>query len=101
MPSARPSGPPSTLAWSSPGSLAPDSASARWPGCPSLLTGECRSVAGWLGTFDRLSAPIEHRYSPAEVDAWFTRAGLTVLSTGEEAGPFVFGRKPDTAASPR
>jgi len=46
----------------------------------------------WLDTFDRLSAPIEHRYTRGEAETWFTNAGLTVLASREEAGMFVFGR---------
>lgn len=48
----------------------------------------------WLDTFDRLSAPIEHRYQRHQVESWFQRAGLTVLASREEAGLFVLGRKP-------
>ncbi len=48
----------------------------------------------WLDTFDRLSAPTENRYVPAEVEAWFTRAGLRVEHVREEAGLFVVGSKP-------
>jgi SAM-dependent methyltransferase/uncharacterized protein YbaR (Trm112 family) len=36
--------------------------------------------------FDRFSAPIENRYSRAEVRAWFDRAGLTDVSIEEGLG---------------
>jgi SAM-dependent methyltransferase len=32
----------------------------------------------WLDTFDRLSAPIESRFTPAEVHAWFADCGLSL-----------------------
>ncbi|MGH9126950.1 MAG: hypothetical protein ACRDZ8_19810 [Acidimicrobiales bacterium] len=34
----------------------------------------------WLDTFDRLSAPLEARFTPAEVSTWFRESGLPVLS---------------------
>jgi SAM-dependent methyltransferase len=48
----------------------------------------------WLDTFDRLSAPVEHRYRQDEIEAWFHRAGLEILATREEAGLFLVGRRP-------
>jgi SAM-dependent methyltransferase len=46
-----------------------------------------------LDTFDRLSAPIEHRYTWSELQAWFDHACMRVESAREEAGWFVVGRK--------
>jgi SAM-dependent methyltransferase len=48
----------------------------------------------WLDTFDRLSAPLEARYTGDEVEGWFTRAGLTLDAVREDAGWFVLGRRP-------
>lgn len=48
----------------------------------------------WLDTFDRLSAPIEHRYVWPELRSWFTSAGLTVQSVREESGLFIVARRP-------
>ncbi len=50
----------------------------------------------WLDTFDRLSAPVEHRYRWPELAGWFGRAGLTVTSVREDAGWYVVARKPGT-----
>jgi SAM-dependent methyltransferase len=48
----------------------------------------------WLDTFDRLSAPIEHRYVWTDVEPWFGAAGLRVERVRDEAGLFVVARKP-------
>jgi SAM-dependent methyltransferase len=48
----------------------------------------------WLDTFDRLSAPIEHRYLWRDLESWFTSAGLTVQSVREESGLFIVARRP-------
>lgn len=48
----------------------------------------------WLDTFDRLSAPIERRYTWPELMPWYERHGLEVLSVREDAGLFVLARKP-------
>lgn len=48
----------------------------------------------WLDTFDRLSAPIEHRYIWPELKSWFTSAGLIVQSVREESGLFIVARRP-------
>jgi hypothetical protein len=48
--------------------------------------------------FDRLSAPIENRYSKAEVEAWLTRAGLEDVRVRPFCGWIGTGRK---AASTR
>jgi SAM-dependent methyltransferase len=42
-----------------------------------------------LDTFDRLSAPVEHRYIWSELEPWFSRAGMTVDAVRDEAGWFV------------
>jgi SAM-dependent methyltransferase len=54
----------------------------------------------WLDTFDRLSAPIEHRYVWRELEPWFTSAGLAVQSVREESGLFIVARRPVRTASP-
>ncbi len=48
----------------------------------------------WLDTFDRLSAPVEHRYVWAELDQWFAKEGFIVESVREEAGFFIVARRP-------
>jgi SAM-dependent methyltransferase len=49
----------------------------------------------WLDTFDRLSAPIERRYSLEELTPWFEEAGLDlVFAREDEAGLFLLGRRP-------
>lgn len=42
-----------------------------------------------LDTFDRLSAPVEHRYIWSELEPWFSRAGMSVEAARDEAGWFV------------
>jgi hypothetical protein len=44
--------------------------------------------------FDRLSAPIENRYTRAEVEAWLERAGLVDVSVRPYCGWVATGRKP-------
>ena len=59
-----------------------------------LQTYRGRPVRGlWLDTFDRLSAPLENRYRPEEIRAWFEGAGLHVDALREDAGLFVLGRR--------
>lgn len=48
----------------------------------------------WLDTFDRLSAPVEHRYVWADVEPWFRDEGLEVEAVREEAGLFILARRP-------
>ena len=48
-----------------------------------------------LDTFDRLSAPIEHRYTWPELEPWFSEAGLIVDAVREAAGLYVLARKPE------
>ena len=47
-----------------------------------------------LDTFDRLSAPVEHRYTWADLAPWFADAGMVVEASREETGWFVVARKP-------
>lgn len=44
--------------------------------------------------FDRLSAPVENRYTRAEVEAWFQRAGLEDVAILGEVGWRARGRTP-------
>jgi SAM-dependent methyltransferase len=46
-----------------------------------------------LDTFDRLSAPVEHRYVWEELAPWFEEAGLEVEAARESAGWFVLARR--------
>lgn len=47
----------------------------------------------WLDTFDRLSAPVEHRFSWPEVQPWFAAAGLQVEAVREDYGLTVLARR--------
>jgi len=47
----------------------------------------------WLDTFDRLSAPIEHRYVLSDVQPWFERADLRIESARDDAGLFILARR--------
>jgi SAM-dependent methyltransferase len=47
----------------------------------------------WLDTFDRLSAPVEHRYTWEEVRPWFEEAGLDVLAARTWGGLMITARK--------
>ncbi len=47
-----------------------------------------------LDTFDRLSAPVEHRYLWEELAPWFEEEGLTVDAAREEAGWFILAHRP-------
>jgi len=42
-----------------------------------------------LDTFDRLSAPVEHRYVWAELEPWFAEAGLVVDAARDQTGWFI------------
>jgi SAM-dependent methyltransferase len=46
-----------------------------------------------LDTFDRLSAPVEHRYVWAELEPWFAGAGLVVDAARDETGWFVLAHR--------
>jgi SAM-dependent methyltransferase len=48
----------------------------------------------WLDTFDRLSAPVEHRYVWSELEPWFAAEGLTIESVRDDAGFFIVARRP-------
>ena len=47
-----------------------------------------------LDTFDRLSAPVEHRYTWPDLQPWFERAGLVVDAARDETGWFVLAHRP-------
>jgi len=46
-----------------------------------------------LDTFDRLSAPVEHRFVWPELSSWFDEAGLVVDSYRDETGWFVLAHR--------
>jgi hypothetical protein len=48
----------------------------------------------WLDTFDRLSAPIEHRYVWEDLRPWYAHRGLVVDAMREESGLFVLAHRP-------
>jgi hypothetical protein len=39
----------------------------------------------WLDTFDRLSAPLEARFTQAEIESWFVESGLSVRALRTDA----------------
>lgn len=47
----------------------------------------------WLDTFDRLSAPLEHRYTWDDVRPWLDEAGLDVLVVRTWGGLMITARK--------
>lgn len=47
-----------------------------------------------LDTFDRLSAPVEHRYVWSDLEWWFTDAGISVDAARDETGWFIVAHKP-------
>ena len=47
-----------------------------------------------LDTFDRLSAPVEYRYTWADLQPWFDRTGLVVDAARDETGWFVLAHRP-------
>ncbi len=47
-----------------------------------------------LDTFDRLSAPVEHRYVWKDLAPWFADAGLVVDAARDETGWFILAHKP-------
>jgi SAM-dependent methyltransferase len=47
-----------------------------------------------LDTFDRLSAPVEHRFVREELDAWVEQAGLQLEAAREKDGWFLLARRP-------
>jgi SAM-dependent methyltransferase len=51
-----------------------------------------------LDTFDRLSAPVEHRYLWEDLAPWFAEEGLTVDAAREEAGWFVLAHRTSDVA---
>jgi glycosyltransferase involved in cell wall biosynthesis/SAM-dependent methyltransferase len=47
----------------------------------------------WLDTFDRLSAPIEHRYVWDEVRPWYESNGLVVDQVRHDSGLFILAHR--------
>ena len=47
-----------------------------------------------LDTFDRLSAPVEHRFVWSELAPWFDEAGLVVDAARDESGWFIVAHRP-------
>ncbi len=47
-----------------------------------------------LDTFDRLTAPVEHRYLWSELQPWFDETGLVVDAAREETGWFIVAHRP-------
>ena len=47
-----------------------------------------------LDTFDRLSAPVEHRFVWADLIPWFAESGLVVDAHRDESGWFVVAHRP-------
>jgi len=47
-----------------------------------------------LDTFDRLTAPVEHRYVWSELQQWFDQTGMVVDSAREETGWFIVAHRP-------
>jgi len=47
-----------------------------------------------LDTFDRLSAPVEHRYVWRELQPWFDEAGMVVDAARDETGWFIVAHRP-------
>jgi SAM-dependent methyltransferase len=47
-----------------------------------------------LDTFDRLSAPVEHRYVWEDLRKWYSDAGLVVDAARDETGWFILAHKP-------
>ena len=72
----------------------------RWRGLATLPLATYRGAplrSLWLDTFDRLSAPVEHRYTRDEIERWFTEAGLDIDGVRDQpdlAGLVVLGRRP-------
>jgi SAM-dependent methyltransferase len=48
-----------------------------------------------LDTFDRLSAPVEHRYVWKDLAPWFSETGMEVDAARDETGWFILARKSD------
>lgn len=51
----------------------------------------------WLDTFDRLSAPVEHRFVWSEIEPWFQETAMRVESVRESAGLFIVARAASAA----
>lgn len=48
----------------------------------------------WLDTFDRLSAPLEARYTWDDIAPWYEAAGLSVDAVREDSGLFITAHRP-------
>jgi SAM-dependent methyltransferase len=48
----------------------------------------------WLDTFDRLSAPIEHRYTWSDIRPWYEARDLVVDKVRDQNGLFVLAHRP-------
>jgi SAM-dependent methyltransferase len=48
-----------------------------------------------LDTFDRLSAPIEHRFVWSDLAPWFEESGLHVDAARDDSGWFIVAHRPD------
>jgi SAM-dependent methyltransferase len=47
----------------------------------------------WLDTFDRLGAPIEHRYLWDEIQSWYDDTALVVDASRDESGFFILAHR--------
>lgn len=47
-----------------------------------------------LDTFDRLSAPVEYRYTWEDLEPWYSETGLVVDAARDETGWFILAHKP-------
>jgi SAM-dependent methyltransferase len=78
-----------------------------WPRLAALPLATYRGAplrSLWLDTFDRLSAPVEHRYTRDEIERWFTDAGFGIAGVRDRpdlAGLVVLGRRPAVTTGPR
>ncbi len=48
----------------------------------------------WLDTFDRLSAPIEHRFLWDDIRPWYEDSGLVVECARQQSGLFILAHRP-------
>jgi SAM-dependent methyltransferase len=70
-------------------------AGARWrPNLPLAVYRGRPMRALWLDTFDRLSAPIEHRYTWTQLRPWYDARGLVVDKVRDESGLFILAHRP-------
>jgi SAM-dependent methyltransferase len=70
-------------------------AGARWrPHLPLAVYRGQPMRALWLDTFDRLSAPIEHRYTWMQLQPWYDARGLVIDKVRDESGLFILAHRP-------